>query len=112
MVSTQFGHNETVSGGTNRTWQDSCDGVRDGTGIQSPWSGVYSCQEMILQLYEKLWIYSTRNTKYRCFCENLIYLGGEISKLNCLWLVNCIFIFCKNKGPNAASQTASGADLN
>lgn len=26
MVQTWFGHNETVSGETNRTWQDSCEG--------------------------------------------------------------------------------------
>lgn len=26
MVQTGFGHNETVSGETGRTWQDSCEG--------------------------------------------------------------------------------------
>lgn len=46
MVQTRSGHNETVSGETNRTWQDSCEGfVRWPAFRHLPGAKVYSSQE-------------------------------------------------------------------
>lgn len=56
MVQTWSGHNETVSGETNRTWQDSCEGfVRWPAFRRLPGARVYSSQESGNTTAWKLW---------------------------------------------------------